>query len=165
MAKDTRRVPICVVCAKRSRGGRLCGFNAARDEAYGKTSDERALEKQNAPLEQVTPCLSFFTFREPCGNLPPDAVGSRSKTQLQRWPTPCPHSGQSIQESEIVSQLSKDRCGNTSTFLSAKKTLDIWVDLRLLSQPEVRSRSYQPSAVDARTVRCPAVMWASGFDL
>ena len=153
MAKDTRRVPICVVCAKRSPRRRLCGFNAARDEAYGKTPDERALEKQNAPLEQVTPWLSFFTFREPCGNLPPDAVESRSKTQLQRWRAPCPHSGQSIQASEIVSQRSKDRCGNTSTFLSARRTCDIRVDSRLPSRPDLRFRSSLLSVVDARAVR------------
>jgi hypothetical protein len=103
----------------------------------------------------VTPCLSSSTFQPRCGNLPRDAVESRSKTQLQRWRTPCPHSGQFIQASEIVSQPSKDRCGNTSTFLSARKTRDIRVDSRLPSRPDRRFRSSLLSVADARAVRCP----------
>src|SRR6266581_7444882 len=89
VAKNTRGVPVSVVRAKRSRGGPLWQANFAEGYALANTSNQSAVEKQNAAAEQVIPCQSLFTFRGRCGNLPPDSVESRSSTQPQHCRRHC----------------------------------------------------------------------------
>ena len=158
-----------VVCVRNAVVGRRLWRYSARispGRCHAFTSNQIFVAKQDASLKvsskgttkistevatkAVIQCRSLFTFLGLCENLRRATVESRSNTHPQLWPRHCRHSGRSIPAFEIASQPSKDKCGNTSIFLSGTKTCDTRVDSPVQSLPDVRSRSFPPLVVAER---------------